>query len=242
MTNQIKFIARDPYGWQVYPKPFPASMALPDWWRNETPYKIEANNPTGKKLIVENLASNTTFKKCTPMLDVLTAGYIISLYTDIQVRWTNNGPLITWRVQSSNVFTPHGPEAKVPRLEHPTGYSEYVFKYNNTWIPKTPKGYSVLVTAPFGYRQLPFYAIPAIIDSDKSNLELVPPMWVKEGFEGIVEKGTPMFQVIPFKRENWTMDCSSYEENEYNLLTERGFNSTIVNNYIKNVWSKKSFK
>lgn len=242
MTKNIKFIARDPYGWEVYPKPYPAATAVPSWWKDSTPYKITDNNPDGKKFFVENLGANTTFKKCTPMLDALTAGYIVPLYTDVQMRWTPNGPLVTWRVKGSDVFSPHGPEGKVPGLEIPTGYSDYIFKYNNTWIPKTPPGYSVLITSPFGYRNLPFYAIPAIVDSDKSSLEIVPPMWIKQNFEGIIEKGTPMFQVIPFKRESWKTEFDFYPENEYQKITDKTFNSTLVNHYIKNVWSRKTFK
>ena len=109
-------------------------------------------------------------------------------------------------------------------------------------MPKTPKGYSILVTAPFGHRDLPFHVIPAIIDSDRSTLEIVPPMWLKEGFEGIVEKGTPMFQVTPFKRESWESEFSYLENGEFEIKQEKNFNSTLVSHYIKNVWSKKSYK
>ena len=242
MIKKIQFIARDPYGWEVYPKPYPASVSLPSWWRDATPYKPTPDNPEGKKFLVENFAANTTFKKCTPMLDALTSGYIVPLYSDVQVRWINGSPRVTWRMQSSDVFTQHGPEGKVPGFEIPVGYSEYIFKYNNTWIPKTPPGYSVLITTPFGYRNLPFKAIPAVVDSDKSTLEIATPMWLLDGFEGIVEKGTPMFQVIPFKRDAWKAEFDFYQEGEYQKITEKNFNSTLINHYIKKVWSKKSYK
>ena len=85
MAKTIKFTAKDPYGWEVQPKPFPASQAIPEWWRSVTPYEISPDNPDGKKLIVKNALSNTTFKKCTPMLDALTTGYILPLWSDVQV-------------------------------------------------------------------------------------------------------------------------------------------------------------
>lgn len=197
-------------------------------------------NPSGKKLILENGASNTTFRMCTPMRDALSAGYIIPLFSDVLVTQTTSGPRITWRTKETAVFQQHGDTAL--NVEAPAGYTAHVFKYINTWIPKTPPGYSLLVTAPFGYRNLPFHAVPAILDADKSKLELLPPMWVKSDFEGIVEKGTPLIQLIPFKRDNWEAEFEFYEDNVYSRIEERNFNSTIFNHYIKNVWSKKDFK
>ncbi len=239
MAKKITFTAKNPYGWEVYPKPFPASKALPQWWKDESPYFKTPMNPSGKALILENGSSNTTFRMCTPMRDALSGGYIIPLFSDVVVAQTGGGPRITWRTKGTAVFQQHGDTAL--KVEAPAGYDAHVFKYINTWIPKTPPGYSVLVTAPFGYRNLPFHAVPAIVDADKSQLELIPPMWVKSGFEGVVEKGTPMVQIIPFKRDNWEAEFKYFKEGEYNIIEERTFNTTIVNHYIKNVWSKKEF-
>jgi hypothetical protein len=239
MTKKIEFVAINKSEYDIQLKPYSASKNIPSWWRDELPYEVSIENPTGKKIIVEEGASNATFKKCTPMLDAITSGYIVPLWADVQVRSTPKGPRVTWRTKS-NLFMPHGEASE--RVPPPAGYSNYVFKYLNTWIPKTPKGYSVLITSPFGHRNLPFQAIPAIIDSDTSTLEVIPPMWLKEGFEGIVEKGTPMFQITPFKREDWQSEFSYYENGEFDKVQEKNFNSTIIGHYIKNVWSKKTYK
>ena len=117
-----------------------------------------------------------------------------------------------------------------------------VFKYLNAWMPITPPGYSCLITSPFGHKNLPFQAAPAIIDTDKSRLDLSPPGWIKEGFEGVIEKGTPLIQITPFKRENWNSEFDYYEDYEFTKLQEKTMNSNIVNHYIKKVWSKKNYK
>jgi hypothetical protein len=239
MTKKIEFVAINKFDYDVQLKPYPASKNIPAWFRDELPYEIGYENPTGKKIIVQGGNSNASFKKCTPMLDAITSGYIVPLWADAQVRWVNDSPVITWRT-STNLFSPHGQVSQ--RVEPPAGYSNHVFKYLNTCMPKTPKGYSVLITSPFGHRNLPFQAIPAIIDSDKSKLDIVPPMWLKEGFEGIIEKGTPMFQVTPFKREDWESDFSYMQDGEFARIQEKNFNSTIVNHYVKNIWSKKGYK
>lgn len=239
MTKKIEFIAVNKIDYDVQLKPYPASKNIPDWWRNETPYLESEENPLGKKIIVEEGSSNASFKKCTPMLDAITSGYLIPLWADAQVRWIDGSPRVTWRTKTP-LFSLNGPSSG--RVQPPPGYSEHVFKYLNTWMPKTPPGYSVLITSPFGHRGLPFHAIPAIIDSDKSTLDIVPPMWLKEGFEGIIEKGTPMFQVTPFKRDNWESEFSYITQNEFEVIQEKNFRSTIVGHYIKNVWSKKGYK
>lgn len=233
-------MARDPYMYEVAPRPFPASQALPQWWRDMTPYLKTPDNPDGKKVIVENYNSNATFKKCTPMLDALTSGYIIPLWADVQIKRAGNGaPRLTWKTRS-DVFQVHGPSSA--HVETPSGYGNEVFKFMNGWIPKTPKGYSILVTQPFGYKDSPFNAVPAVLDSDVSTLEIVPPVWIKQDFEGIVEKGTPMVQLIPFKREDWQTSFSSLKHGEYEMIEDANLNGTIVNHYIKKHWSKKTYK
>lgn len=239
MSKKIVFKALSERDYNIFLKPYPASQNIPDWWKKETPYIISGDNPTGSKVIVKNYESNASFKKCTPMLDAITSGYIVPLWADVQVRQVNGFPSITWQTKRT-IFQTHGQSAQ--NVLPPLGYSNNVFKYLNTWIPKTPKGYSVLVTAPFGHRNLPFHAVPAIIDSDRSTLDIVPPMWLKEGFEGIIEKGTPLFQITPFKRESWKAEFEHFSGDEFELSQEINFNGTIVNHYIKNVWSKKNYK
>jgi hypothetical protein len=239
MNKKISFVAKDKYGFETQTKPYPATKVIPQWWKDATPYTQSLYNPNGGKILIENRIPNASFKKCTPMLDALSSGYIIELWTDVLVTVDNGFPLISWK-QSTDVFQMHGNSSR--DVETPNGYHSQVFKYLNTWIPKTPPGYSVLVTSPFGYKNLPFLAVPAVLDSDKSVLEIIPPMWVKENFEGVVEKGTPLLQIIPFKRENWESDFSHYEEDEYQILEDKTFNKTIVNHYIKNIWSKKTYK
>jgi hypothetical protein len=246
MSNIIKFIAKDEYGWEIQNRPVPASSLVPQWWKDMTPYEISSENLDGKKLIVENKVAYATFKKCTPMLDALVSGYIITLWADVQIRQVKDQdgifyPRITWRVKDpTGIFQQHGVSSQL--LPPPTGYSNSVFKYMNTWIPHTPPGYSTLFTSPFGYKDLPFHAIPAIVDTDKSQLEIVPPMWCKEGFEGIVEAGTPLIQLTPFKRTNWKTEFDYLKNGEYDKLEDKNFNKTLVNHYIKKVWSKKSYK
>lgn len=237
LINQIEFVAIDKYAFEVCPKPFPASQALPQWWKDATPYIKTPQNQDGKKIIIENLQSNASFKKCTPMLDALSSGYVVPLWADVQIKNENNNSLITWRT-TRDVFETHDGQ----EVEIPDGYQKTQFKFLNQWIPKLPKGFSALITPCFAYPNNIFRSITGIIDYDKTSHPLFPPVYVKNGFEGIVEKGTPIFQIIPFKRNNWESKFSFLNNQQYIINLDRDVRSILVNNYVKNFWEKKSYK
>lgn len=240
MSKNINFRARSKSEFEIQLKPYPAIKKLPDWFTNELPYEHILGAPDDNKLHIRNKNANHTFKKCTPLLDGLGAGYIIPLWADVMVERDGESRQIVWKTQK-DIFSLHGKSSR--NITAPVGYDQTVFKYLNCWIPQTPKGYSCLIISPLGYNDTPFKAIPAIVDTDKSTLELVFPMWIKSGLEGIVEKGTPMVQIIPFKRDDWDSTFDYYEDDEYRyIIEEKNFNSTMVGHYLKNYHSKKKFK
>jgi hypothetical protein len=241
MSKTINFRARSKDEFEIQTRPYPAVKSLPKWYTDEVPYEPHPADRSlnDGRVHVRNGASNATFKKCTPLLDSMSAGYIVPLWTDIQLV-AGEIPDMHWKAIHP-VFSRHGEMTK--RMTPPPGYNSQVFKYSNCWIPQTPKGYSCLIISPLGHNDLPFKAIPAIVDTDKSTLELVFPVWIKDNFSGIVEKGTPIAQIIPFKRDDWESTFDYYENGEYyTIVEEKNFNTTIVGHYIKNHWSKKKFK
>ncbi len=240
MSKNINFRARSKTEFEVQLKPYPAVKQLPKWFTDAEPYEAKPSYPQDGKLHFRNRITNATFKKCVPLLDSLSVGYIIPLWTDVMVEQEDNFPQIYWK-NIPDVFALHGPPSR--EIPAPAGYDQVVYKYLNCWIPQTPKGYSCLIVSPLGHNNLPFHAVPAVVDTDSSTLELVFPMWVKTGFEGIVEKGTPMVQIIPFKRDDWDSTFDYYEDGEYkNVIEEKNFNGTMVGHYLKNHHSRKKFK
>ena len=237
LVNEIEFIALDKYAFEVCPKPFPASQAIPQWWKDASPYIKNEDNPDGKKIIVSNNESNASFKKCTPMLDMLSSGYIVPLWADVQVTIQDHGPQLTWRVHKQVFDIHYGQE-----VETPDGYQKTQFKFLNQWVPKLPKGFSALIIPCPGYPNSIFRPISGVIDYDKTTHPLYPPVYLKNDFDGIVEKVTPMFQIIPFKRNNWNSKFSFLEAGQELINLDRDVKSTIVNNYVKNFWEKKTYK
>lgn len=242
MTNTILFKAINQYGFETYPKPYPAVQNIPDWFMKAPAYApIEPGNPDGKKMLIgPDGQTNANYKKCTPMRDAMASGYIIGSWADVLVtppEIEGERPMIQSRTQQQT-FEPHS-DGSIPP---PPGYSKWVYKFANTWIPIVPKGYSILITPPMGHYDLPFYALPAIIDADTPSIDIAPPMFIKEGFSGIIERETPLFQVTPFKRDAWKSEFGYYEPGEFELQMDKTFNATLVNHYVKKIWKKKSYK
>jgi hypothetical protein len=79
------------------------------------------------------------------------------------------------------------------------------------------------------------------VDTDVLETHANSPFVIEENFEGIIPKGTPMFQVIPFKRENWEMEISEMKEKDIFYRYER-LHSTISSSYGRLLRSKKVFK
>lgn len=237
---KITFTALDEYGWDIEPKPIPASSYMPKWFKDSTPYIKSPSNPEGSKLIVDNGWHNKSFKKCVPMLDAMATGYIITLWADVQIRQVNGFPRITWLIQDRAVFEAHDHNTSIPIT--PPGFSQTMFRYNNTWIPSTPKGYSCLLIQPMGHYDLPMYITPTVLDTDKVLMKLNPTVWIKEGFEGIIERGTPMFQLIPFKKDNWNSEFNFLQNGEYAKIQEKNVHTNLRGNYLMNIWNRKHYK
>ena len=133
------------------------------------------------------------------------------------------------------------PHSQSSSYEVPEGFSKTVFKYYHGWIIETPKDYSCLITHPIGYPNLPIKTITGIIDTDSLKTFANSPFVIKEGFEGIIEKGTPMFQIIPFKRDSWKAEYELMGK-ETNFHNNEKLHSRIVSSYGRFLRKPKEFK
>lgn len=233
--NKIVFKAQDKHVMEVRTKPVPATQLVPQWWKDLPPYF--GNN--GKFQLTDQ-GPNTTVKKCAPSLDAITSGYIVTLWADIQVE-TNSFeiPTAKWNTQKPvfSIWT----QEQSSSFEIDENYNPLVFKYLHGWTIKTPPGYSCLITHPIGYQNLPFKAISGVVDTDKLNTDINTPIVFKKGFNGVIEKGTPMFQVIPIKRENWESEFELQEEQEL-FFNQEKLASTYISSYARNLREKKNYK
>jgi hypothetical protein len=119
-------------------KPLPASAMLPDWYKKTQSYIND------KKVPSENQSTNATIKKCLPVFDAITAGYLILSPADIFVNQKEGSAWFQWVAFDLIEFHPI---EQAPL--HPAQNGQIYPKWVNPWSIKTPKGYSTMFTSPF---------------------------------------------------------------------------------------------
>lgn len=213
-------------------KPKPASQFLPDWYKKTPSYF------TGKKAPTDDGQTNSTVKKCMPVFDAITAGYIITSPADLYVEQVDGKPYYKWAAMSMIEF--HG---NVQTPGHPSKKTEDdTPKFINPWAVKTPKGYSCLFISPM-HQDLPFTILPGVVDTDSYIRNVNFPFVMNDlTWEGMIPAGTPIAQVIPFKRHTWKMEFGSKKELEENLTQMNKMSLVFYDRYKKFWWNKKEYK
>lgn len=189
----------------------PAIKAIPDWFK-KAPAIIDKDKKhynydgseyvVDKKLFTGKNQYGETFKACTPMLDALTLGYVITTGEDVyfneETMHFNNTSVVQ---QSTHI------PFQIEGYEVPDWCHEMLFKWNSKIHLELPDGYTALYMMPLHRFDLPFYTLPGVIDG-KHPLEVNTPFLIKKGFTGMIPEGTPIIQIIPFKIDDWKNDHS----------------------------------
>lgn len=217
--------------------PIPAINSIPEW------YKAIPHITNGEKKLKFPLGygvPNVSVKRCIPFMEAMTSGYMVVLSDDIYIEQVDNAPFIRWR-NTYDMISLHSAE-QFKGIPVPYGYMEnFVAKWNNDWVIKPPKGYSILFTHPLNRHDLPFYTISGFVDCDSYDIPVQFPFFLREGFEGLIEKGTPVCQLTLVKRENWESKKLAYDPDKATKNTFKFF-QTFIGSYKKNFWQRKEYK
>jgi hypothetical protein len=169
----------------------------------------------------------------------MTSGYIISLPCDVLVvkdAAGNQG--FQWTVDG-NVVATHSKDGH-PGLPISGAYNKTVFTWLGHYIIKTPKGTSCLFTHPLNRNDLPFRVLSGVVDTDAYLAPVDSPFLLESSFTGIINKGTPICQVIPFRRESWASAIVHMTRKELDNWMNR-YMSKFISAYRSLVWSKKEY-
>ena len=219
----------------VLEKPKPASEYIPQWYKDAKPYL----DPSGKKAPTIDATPYSTVKRCMPLWDMMTAGYILETPYDIYIRQTPNGPYFQWGTNDAIVFQHTDQFQNHPYLRD----INYAVRIIVPWAIKTPPGWSVLIMEPQHHEPGPLTCLSAIVDTDTYNLQFNMFLKLRDPkFEGMISAGTPFLQVIPFKRENWISSLGTDEDRVKYNIDVRKFGRVFFDRYKKYWWSKKEYK
>jgi hypothetical protein len=213
----------------------PAINFIPEWYRTSI-----SQRKGSKTFLDKNSEITSTYKKCMPFLDAMTSGYIIATLADIEVQKNEFGQTSFNWLSKHTLVTPHA-KWQVEGMPTPDGYFPTPFKFVNEFTIKTPKGVSTLFINPLNRYDLPFTSINGIVDTDNYVMGINFPFLIKDDFTGIIKKGTPIIQLIPFERKNWKRLYKNFNKFEHKKNSDE-FYSIIKRAYKTLYWVKKEYK
>ena len=186
---RIRFLC-DPADEGVIAPPVPAKAYLPDWFRRLPAVDESRLSPTDTGL---------TVKRCMPFLDAMTTGWIIPLAATVRFDIRAHGSVMEagWDFDRPMVSN-HGAHQV---LGNPWG-NRPPRKIHNYWTIVTPPGWSCLFVNPLNRPNGLFEVVAGVVDTDTYRSPIHFPFFAT-GPDGlhVVEKGSPLVQVIPFRRE-----------------------------------------
>lgn len=220
---------------EFYPQP--ASKFIPDWYKELPSYFNNNKEP------LDNGAPVGTLKKCLPVFDSICAGYIITSSYDVWVKQKETDdlgkqPYYTWPTGLGIEFHDVQQAPNHPKRNIDVAYPKWI----NPWAIQTPKGYSCMFFQPV-HRESIFEIFPGVVDTDLWPVSVNFPFVLKDkNFEGLIPAGTPIAQLVPFKRDSWEMRLGGKTdfENAEKALSRK---MTRFYEYYKNfARSKKEYK
>jgi len=224
--HKIEFVCEKEF-YDVIPKPQPANKVLPDWYK-------QLDGKIGDGL------GESTVKRCAPFLDALSAGWIIPLAGEVELRKEGTDLEINWNLHRDLVGR-HEIE-QVGGNDFPI--NRPILKFNNYWAIKVPKGYSVLFTDPLNRVEDRFNVFSGMVDCDRYFNYINFPFMYMDDSDGttLIDAGTPLVQAIPIKRDTLISDGSTHVFEDDEMLA---FNRTKLrldveeSDYRNNRWVLK---
>jgi hypothetical protein len=190
---KIEFISSSEDCHQLVPEPKSSRNYIPTWYRDMPTYrhKLTFDEQGNRK---QNLRS------CVPFSDAMRAGWIQETWCDLYIESTDTG--ITYRTSSGPEMIIHRDITSEQMVIDSQAFAPIELVWFMPWLPRTPKGWSVMITSPVNRFDLPFEVTTGIIDSDRfyhTPFGRIP-FYVRRGFSGVIPAGTPMYQIVPFRR------------------------------------------
>lgn len=250
MAINIRFVDVTGQLNEVY-APRPAKAEIPEWYKKMPSFATGLPNldPSDKKFFEEQGGQHgpPTMKKCIPIFDSLTSGYILVTHSDFLVYSVDDDPHPWYRW--SDTVDPKESLIDFHEYFQVVGYpmdkefeGRQVGRYFNAWSSITPKGYSCLFVPPM-HRESNISIIPAVVDTDIYSSPVQLPFFLNDpNWRGLVPAGTPIAQVIPFKRDSFTHTIEKDDPND-SLFKKNGrlIRSKFYNVYKQHMWSKKQY-
>lgn len=183
----------------LYP-PKIANKFLPEWYKKQKLVSMEDNAHNYWKG-----GDLRGAKACPAIQDLVTAGIIIPLWSNLHFTTEDNGNQI-WEFpaasavdESIDVHISKHPPKQIEDLELEKTNVGEILKLTLPYWFKVPEGYNLMYVDPFYHFRKDIRCLSGIVEADKWGTISVPFEILKPNFT--IKAGTPLLQAIPIKRE-----------------------------------------
>lgn len=232
-----------------FPTPISANDDIPKWWLDGESFL----NKNDYSAIVKNKEDRIAgMKGCMPFLDAVSSGYLIRLWRSVEISWENDSLVIKQVVKDKNgiwveddfedpykcIGVRNGDLGHT--MPRPAGYHFSHLAWACPWGMRTPKNWSVIITHPMNRYELPFITLSGIVETDKFSANGNLPFFIKNGWSGVIEAGTPIAQVIPVKRSSW-LSTNRFGLSKKTTYFANAARSVNYGYYRSKMWIKKKY-
>lgn len=255
IKNEVQFVSNCG---PVAHEPAPASKFMPTWYKEQHAYSADESKTHVWLKDTIRPSFSPTIKKCIPFRESMTAGYIIPFPYDIAVKCIidedSGDSVVGVHAGVSNIgdMDPISFHSKVQTSKHPYWQEKWApekaYKFINPWVIKTPPGVSCMFLHPQHQGISKWEILSGVVDTDTYQTNVLFPalLKVKPGDEFIIEAGSPMAQVIPFKRDKWSHSVSHIMTKDQTIEFKKAdskIEGTIGRGRYKTwFWKKKEYK
>jgi|TARA_B110000503_G_scaffold56361_1_gene90351 hypothetical protein len=212
----------------------PASEFIPAFWK-EMPTFLDRQE--------HFIDSEKTVKSCPAVVDMMTAGYVIPAWCDIELEPDAYNNIVMARY-SSTYFNHalHSDQQLGPVLEQKFPIRS-VIRLDNPWKMWCAEGYSLMYLPLTYWDNRGWEALPGIIDQDKGGVVTPINIMMSSKEKVIIKQGEPIVQIIPFKRENITAVTRNISKTGVERINAiNGMHTMQFKGWRSFVTGKKSYK
>ena len=140
-----------------------------------------------------------SIKICPGLRDYMGNGFVIPAWCDMHIKIIDGVPEIIY--SDFDIKKMYHLADQVGDFLDTKFLVRTPVKLDNPWWTYTKKGWSIL-WLPMSFHENPYFeAIPGVIDHDKGNGSAPINIMLKTDKDFTIEQGTPIVQMVPFKRQ-----------------------------------------
>jgi hypothetical protein len=203
--------------------PKPAKHFIPQWFKD----------------IPSNVENSSTVKICPSFPDYFSEGYIIPMWSDVNLRYDKNGwfaesplSLFPWDNHGNQQFLDYT-DARFNGVE-----GQFMFKAVSPWRIITPPGWSVLQLPLFYHFNQEWSVLPGVVDTDTMHQVNQQVLYHGNGKDVRINLGDPFVLYIPFKRSNKLKHKVLYQTEEHRKLFSK-LDLSMLQRFQPNGWYRQ---